>query len=412
MNTVDLDELRSRPDMEGERAAFPPGFPDPIDVPAARYTDEAFFDLEKKRVFDRCWLYAGHVEQVPNPGDFIRLDAFAEPLMLVRGQDGRIRCFYNSCQHRGSPLVLEKAGSARLLVCPYHGWTYETGGSLRGYPEAKNFPANTDRSCLGLKSIRCETFGALVFVNFSNEGPGLRAFLGPIADEIDEMIGDRSDDVHFAAEEFQIVAGNWKLAGDANIETYHVPFLHSETADSALDTGRTGQWLLPNGHSRMLIKFRPEMAAAMRDGIGLPRFKGVGPTGLPLEGVYSFHIFPNTSIVLGGGEMFFVITAIPRAADSFAYLVHYCAATPRGSEHDALIRQVVAFNSRVLNEDLAVIPGMQASMASGGLEVLKLQYQERRIRRLHEELDRMIGPEDVPVALRVPPLLDSYVEAR
>lgn len=413
MALIDLDALRARPEAEGERADFPAGFPDPIDVPAARYTDEGFFALERERIFRRCWLYAGHTGQIPEAGDYVRLDAFAEPLILLRGTDGIIRCFFNTCQHRGSPLVLERTGNARLLVCPYHGWTYETGGTLRGYPEAKNFPRNTDRSCLGLKSVRCETYGSLIFINFAPEAEPLRDFLGPVADELDHLIGDKADDVHFASEELQTVAANWKLAGDANVETYHVPFLHEQSANPAIDANRTGQWLLPNGHSRMLIKYRPETAEFFRSGgTGLPRFKGISGNGLPLEGVYSFHIFPNTSIVMGSADLFFVISAVPRSAGEFRYLVHYFSPLPMGGEHEAQFRQLVAFNSHVLNEDLAVIPGIQTSMEAGGIDVLKLQYQERRIRRLHEVIDQWIGADDVPAPLRVPSLLDSHVEAR
>jgi hypothetical protein len=93
-----------------------------------------------------------------------------------------------------------------------------------------------------------------------------------------------------------------------------------------------------------------------------------------------------------------------------AYVVHYLVPVKLGGPHDSLIAKLVAFNSKVLDEDLEMIPSMQASMRAGSLTVLKLQYQERRIRRLHEDIDLRIGYADVPAAIHVPDVLGRYVE--
>lgn len=396
------------PADESARDSFPEGFPEPIDVPAARYTDPQFLELERTHVFEPSWLFVAHAEQLPNAGDYVFLDALdrmGHPLFLVRGHDGRVRAFYNACRHRGGPLVDAPSGSVgRSLVCKYHAWTYDLEGNLLGIPEAKNFPRGTQATCPPLEQIDCESWGTLIFVRIARGGPGLREYLEPVASELDELLGDRAAGVHLAAVRSREIECNWKLPGDGNIETYHVPYIHRNTAALGLDEKQTGQWLLPRGHSRMLVRFKFEMPKELP----LPRFSG--DTSLAELGVYSFHVFPNLSIVTGPPNAAFLISAFPLSVGRSVYSVHFLSPVPRSDATAALIDQSVDANYGVLLEDLAALGPAQKSMACGATDVLRLQYQERRIRYVHEEIDRRIGPERVPQALRVPALLDDYVE--
>jgi len=400
--------ITQRPTAEGARDAFPEGFPDPIDVPAARYTDPAFLELERTHVFESSWLFVAHAQQLPKAGDYLMLDALdrmGHPLFLLRGHDGRVRAFYNSCRHRGGPLVDQPSGSvAESLVCKYHAWTYDLEGHLRGFPEAKNFPRGAKSTCPPLKQVDCDCWGSLIFVKIASGGPGLREYLEPVASEMDDLLGEKATDVHLADVRSLDIECNWKLAGDANSETYHVPYLHRNSAALGLDEKQTGQWLLPRGHSRMLVRFKFEVP---RD-LPLPRFRG--DTSLAELGVDSFHVFPNLTVVIGPPNVAFLISAFPLSVGRSAYYSHFLFAVPRSSENAALIDQSIDFTYAILLEDLAAIGPAQKSMACGATDVLRLQYQERRIRYVHEEIDRRIGPERVPAALRVPALLDDYVE--
>jgi phenylpropionate dioxygenase-like ring-hydroxylating dioxygenase large terminal subunit len=407
MEAARREAIVRRPEEEGERDAFPSGFPNPIDVPAGRYVDPGFLALEQKHVFETCWLFVAHAGELPNAGDYLALDALeriGHPLFLVRGGDGRVRAFYNACRHRGGPLIDAPSGSTgERLVCKYHAWTYDLEGKLLGFPEAKNFPRGMKSACPGLAQVPCETWGPFVFVKLAPDGPGLRAQLEPVASELDELIGERAAPVHLAGFKAIDVACNWKVPGDGNIETYHVPFVHRESAAALLDEKRTGQWLLPQGHSRMLIRFKTELPA-----LPLPRFSG--DTALAELGVYSFHVFPNLSIVFAGPSFGFFIATFPDGAGRCSYRTHFFSPLERGEQTAGLLDAMIEANWRVLLEDLASQASAQKAMQCGALDVLRLQYQERRIRYVHEELDRRIGAERVAPPLRVPPLLDPFVE--
>jgi phenylpropionate dioxygenase-like ring-hydroxylating dioxygenase large terminal subunit len=358
-------------------------------------------------VFDECWLFAAHRDELPAPGDYRMLEAFdriGHPLFLLHGADGKIRAFYNACRHRGGPLVDAPRGSAgRALVCKYHAWTYDLDGRLLGFPEAKNFPAGARSDCPGLKQVACDTWGPLVFVRLSADGPSLREHLEPIATELDELLGERSIGVHLVGTKQLDVACNWKAPGDGNIETYHVPFVHRESAAPLLDEKRTGQWLLPRGHSRMLIRFRQPLPD-----LPLPRFRG--DTTLAELGVYSFHVFPNLSVVLAGPSSAFLITAFPDGVDRCAYYTHFLSPAPRTEQTSALIDALIEANWKVLLEDLAnQVAGQKstgwwrARRAAPAVPGAAHPLRARGARPAHR-------PERVPAALRVPPRLDRYVE--
>jgi len=123
-------------------------------------------------------------------------------------------------------------------------------------------------------------------------------------------------------------------------------------------------------------------------------------------------VFPNLSVVVGGPTSAFLISAFPDGPDRCRYLAHFLSPVARSEATAQLIDASIEANWTVLLEDLACMAAAQKSMRCGAADVLRLQYQERRIRYVHEEIDRRIGPERVPEALRVPALLDDYVEER
>lgn len=402
-----VEKIAARPKDERQRRAYPERFPALPPVPTARYCDPRFFEIERKGVFGTSWLFAAHAEELPNAGDWLLLDQLHEPVFLVRGADGVVRAFHNTCRHRGGPIVRERAGNAgKDLVCGYHGWTYGFDGRLAAVPQPKDFP-RLDRSCLGLAPVRCETWGTFTFVNLDSTAEPLRDALGVVGEDLGPQIGDGEGvgPVHLLERRSLEVEGNWKLTVDANVETYHVNTLHKESAAVVLDQLSTGIFLLPGGHSRMLISFREGMVLPF----GLPPFPRASE--LADAGIYSYHLFPNLSIVYGGSRSFlFLISSWPLSPGRTRYDVHFLAATTADGPHAAQIQAIIAANWGVFLEDLGTLPFMQRSFETGTLDAFTLGYQERRIYHQHEEIDRRIGAQNVPLALRVQPVLGEWIE--
>ena len=154
MDAQEIHDLKAMMAWEGQRQAPPEGFPNLPDMPAARYTSPAYFALERQHIFRKSWLFAGHIDEIAEPGCYMRWDNAGEPLVIVHGTDGAVRAFYNTCRHRGAPVVTADRGKALRLMCGYHNWTYKTDGTLIGIPEARDF-ADFDLGTRGLIAVRC-----------------------------------------------------------------------------------------------------------------------------------------------------------------------------------------------------------------------------------------------------------------
>jgi phenylpropionate dioxygenase-like ring-hydroxylating dioxygenase large terminal subunit len=402
-----ITEVKRRARAEARRTAYPEGFPVLPPVPAARYADPAFAALEHEGVFGRSWLMVAHADQLRSPGDYLLVEQLPRPIVLVRRRDGTIGAYFNTCKHRGAALLSEPSGNTgRRITCPYHSWVYDLDGALVGCPDAANF-SGLDPDGVALTALRCETWGPLVFINLDPDAPPLADYLAPVHDELGEL-GELDGRLHLAGVTVREVPVNWKLPVDANIETYHVNTVHRSSAGTVLDQGSTGIQLLRNGHSRMLI--------ALRDGVPLtgampfpPLFDGLGD--LPEAGTFSYHLFPNLSIVFVGRGFLFLITNWPTSPATSTYHVHWCSSLQSDDAEGRKANELfMRFNSEVLFEDLSVLPGIQTSISAGTLDAVTLNYQERRIYHVHEAIDRVVGVERVPPDLRVPAVLGPFVE--
>jgi phenylpropionate dioxygenase-like ring-hydroxylating dioxygenase large terminal subunit/AcrR family transcriptional regulator len=198
-----------------------PGLEPPDVLPAWVYRDPEFHELEKREIFRRQWLLVGHAGELPDPGDYVTLDAADERALVVRGEDGALRAFHNVCRHRASRVVRGETGScADGIVCPYHGWRYDLAGRLRSVPAAQTF-RGLDEARLGLPDLELETWHGFLFVRFGGDGPGVAALLQPVEAEarayrLSELriLGRRwSRDGHF----------DWKVFAENDAERYHVP---------------------------------------------------------------------------------------------------------------------------------------------------------------------------------------------
>src|SRR3989442_12262019 len=146
-------------------------------TPAPWYVDARIAELEARTVFSKTWQMVGRVEQVEKSGQFVTANVAGEPVVVVRGNDGVLRAFFNVCRHHAAAVVTEPCGQASMLQCPYHGWRYGLDGSLKGMPEFEGVQ-NFDRAQNGLVPVRVETWECFVFVNLDEHATPLPDFLG------------------------------------------------------------------------------------------------------------------------------------------------------------------------------------------------------------------------------------------
>lgn len=132
-------------------------------IPGPWYTDPRVAGLERRGVFGRTWQLVARADQVREPGQYVTADVAGEPVLVVRGSDGLLRAFYNVCRHHATAVMWEPEGRTQNMRCPYHGWTYNLEGELRGMTDWDGV-ACFDRKDFGLVPIRVETWEAFVFV--------------------------------------------------------------------------------------------------------------------------------------------------------------------------------------------------------------------------------------------------------
>jgi len=188
------------------------------------YTDPGIYALELQAIVTRNWIFAGHLSQLAEAGDYIVLNVANESAIVVRSQDGEIRAFANVCRHRGSIICLEKRGNQLKFRCPYHGWTYDTGGKLIA---ARSMPEEFDSAAHGLHKLPVESVQGLIFVCFSDAPLSLD---GARRDLAEPLAVFEFENLKVAAQKTYPIAANWKLAVENYQECYHCAGAHPEYA--------------------------------------------------------------------------------------------------------------------------------------------------------------------------------------
>ncbi len=198
------------------------------------YADPDVFELEMERIFGRAWLFVGHVSQVPNPGDYFTTELGRQPVVMTRHRDAGVHVLFNRCTHRGAKVANERCGHASRLTCLYHGWTFDTDGTLVGVPIPEGCAADFKREAFGLARVpRIGEYRGFVFASLAESGPSFEDHIGPIRSNIDDLV-DRAPDGALAFDlgmHRYVFNGNWKLQVENVLDSYHVPFSHASTVN-------------------------------------------------------------------------------------------------------------------------------------------------------------------------------------
>ncbi|HSY98004.1 MAG TPA: aromatic ring-hydroxylating dioxygenase subunit alpha [Terriglobales bacterium] len=314
-------------------------------IPAAWYVDTRVADLETKTVFSKTWQMVGRTEQVEKPGQFVTATVAGEPIVVVRGNDGMLRGFYNVCRHHAAAVATEPCGQASILRCPYHGWNYGLDGSLKGMPEFDGV-RNFDRQQNGLVPVKTDIWEKFVFVNLDPEAAPLQDFLGGFVRRVAPLgvsklhyFDSRSYDIHC----------NWKVFVDNYLDGgYHVPHLH-KGLNSVLDYK---EYTIEN-EDRYCLQSSPMVASNEDAATGATR-KG--------DRAWYFWQYPNLMINCYEGYMDTNLV-LPVDADHCRVIFDFYFADV-SETHREYNQQSIDVSLRVQDEDLGICEAVQRGLKS------------------------------------------------
>jgi len=195
-----------------------------ISLPAAVYTSEEWFDFEKRAIWDREWVCLGHQGSILNPGDYVSITMNDEPLLMLRDGEGKVRAMSAVCQHRGH-LLGDASGNAAAFTCPFHNWTYDLQGRLKGAPEMDAHVSLEElRKTHCLPQLRIEIWNGFIFVNMDGKAKPLAPRLKRLTKEyephnLSELHASPTDD-------WKDNLWNYKFLQENAIEPYHTTYLH------------------------------------------------------------------------------------------------------------------------------------------------------------------------------------------
>ena len=413
-------------------------------ISAGRFSSSEFMAREWTHLWRKVWNLGPRVEELQQAGDFVTHTLGKESFIFIRGADEKIRGFYNVCQHRGNQLVPDRhCGSEKFLQCPFHAWTYNLDGSVKGIPGAEGFPLLRDgipKSEMGLEPIEVDFWGGFVWFRLDEGGESLADFLGELTQQLAPY---RLQDMRLLEYKTFLWDSNWKVACDAFNESYHFRGLHPQMLKWADEKARIE---LMGDHSRMINRYGttsspytgtteiyPELKEWMvYNGMDPEAYQGApedvwktkadfvrsiqdtenitapyaNMTDDQLTDVYHYFIFPG-----------FAMNVFPEGINGFRYrphesdpqkmyydlimLVHYPAGEELACEH-AFFEEKVQYDkiadtpmsyivTDVLQQDADNVSINQRGLNSDGFRGLYLGEQELRLRHFHKCVDRYLA---------------------
>ena len=197
-------------------------------LPVEAYTSQQWLDREMREIFSRTWGFAGFMEDIGEPGQYLSLQVGLNNMFVVMGRDRRLRAFHNICRHRGTQLLRAVGKTQKAITCPYHDWTYDLEGRLISVPDQEAEFPGLDRSCLGLKPASVDIWRGMLFLHPDSDAGSIMEWFGGIEPHLGPHRVEDLVEYHDARTTHDINA-NWKIVAENYIDHYHLAHLHSGT---------------------------------------------------------------------------------------------------------------------------------------------------------------------------------------
>jgi phenylpropionate dioxygenase-like ring-hydroxylating dioxygenase large terminal subunit len=195
------------------------------------YLDDEIFELEKQQIFYKTWQYVAHESMLPDQGDYFTLKICDESIFVIRSADNKLRAFYNVCRHRAHELLQGNGNVRKLIVCPYHAWSYNNQGDLKVARMGEHRPG-FDKTEFGLTEIRLEILCGCIFVNLDDNCESLQVIAAGLEQDVRDQI-PYLDEIELCGTNLlgqsRLEAG-WKVVVDNYVECYHCRPAHKDFA--------------------------------------------------------------------------------------------------------------------------------------------------------------------------------------
>jgi phenylpropionate dioxygenase-like ring-hydroxylating dioxygenase large terminal subunit len=367
--------------------------PEARTLPPAAYFDAAYYEWELEHVLKPEWTCIAHVSQLPNPGDYLAFDLFGESLVVVRGKDGHINTLSRVCQHRGMDIMPQglgyaERGNTRLFMCPYHSWTYELDGTLKGTPEMQK-TASFCRSDYPLPKYRTEVWEGFVFVTFNaNAEPVALQY----ADWQAQIAPWKAGEMELVAEMEWDLAFNWKNMIENWMEPYHHMGIHQKTLQPMMPA--RGCWTEdPHPHyTRAHLPYRDTLVKTLQEAEAAgAKADGFMPLrNLPDYGKYEWavHVGFPTFMMATTPDRVIWYRLLPSGPES-CQLKTCILVSKEAQQHPTYAQDLEGEIQALTNfhkEDLVVCEAMQRGLHSSAFKQGQLSYLEAPVWCIHKYL--------------------------
>ena len=327
-------------------------------LPNTHYVSDETYASEREALFFSTWAGLTSAARLPEPGDAMPVRFLGLPLVAVRGRDGHIRVFQNTCRHRGMILVSEPGKVGNVIRCPYHSWSYALSGELKATPHVGGPGHNTHpeirREDLGLVEIRSHVWMGVVFVNVSGDAAPFKTHAAEVMarwSEFDRPIHHGGANSHFSFD----VACNWKLAVENYCESYHLPWVHPGL----------------NSYSRLEDHYNIEAPGAFsgqgtlvyapkpgEDGRRFPDFEGLSKKWD--TGAEYLALYPNVLLGVHRDHVFSIVLEPRGPGRTVEHVdIAYAGGEVPGPAYEDMRADNAAMWHEVFEEDIFVVEGMQ-----------------------------------------------------
>lgn len=338
-------------------------------MPNAAYDDPALFEIERDHVLGKTWAGLAFASELPNKGFAKPVDFMGLPLVIMRTRSDDLKVFHNVCSHRGMILIREETEVQGVVRCPYHSWTYDLDGNLKGTPHIGGVGVHKvdgfDCANHNLKEIRSSLWLGIIFINLSSDAPEFGEFIQPLLDRWDGFTGkgglDQIRVANTGSSMDLMIQANWKLAVENYCEAYHLPWVHpalnsysplNEHYNLVVNEYMSGQGT--NNYNLSGVA-----------GTQLPQFPG-WPEAKIRQGEY-VSLYPNLLLGLQADHVFVIILCPLANNQTLEKLeISYVGDAATGDEFAANRSAVLDSWRVVFGEDVFAVEGMQNGRKSPG----------------------------------------------